>query len=199
MCRAEIFVTEFTKPSKWQQKLWSGGLFYLPLQQSKMRQHVLSQEHEGVTTSHQCYMIYTGCLFDKELRSKLRVWFFSRCPDRLPSIWSTTAAWLLARRDHLIPECVVFHGRTTVSVTADFSLPVHTCGTIFPRTFDKPIWVTNISNGIWKLICLEITAHCDFFIFAPLILLLTYLHTAMHQNQSKHLGPDNSHHWMDTT
>ena len=27
--------------------------------QFKMRQHVLSQEHGGVTTSHQCYMIYT--------------------------------------------------------------------------------------------------------------------------------------------
>ena len=95
--------------------------------------------------------------------------------DRLLSIWTTTAVWLLVHEDHLIPECVVFHGRTTVSVTAAFPLPVHTCGTIFPRTFDKPIWVTNISNGSWKLICLEITAHCDFFIFAPLILLLTYL------------------------
>ena len=50
---------------------------------SKMRQQVLSQEHEGVTTSPQCYMIYTGCLFDKELCSRLPVWFFSRCPDRL--------------------------------------------------------------------------------------------------------------------
>ena len=36
-----------------------------------MRQHVLSQEHEGVTTSHQFYMIYTGCLFDKKIAFKI--------------------------------------------------------------------------------------------------------------------------------
>ena len=29
------------------------------------------------------------------------------------------------------------------------------------RTFDKVFWVTNISNGSWKLICLEIILHCD--------------------------------------
>ena len=54
--------------------------------QFKMRQHVLSQEHGGVTTSHQCYMICTGCLFDKELHSRLPVWFFTRCLDRLRNI-----------------------------------------------------------------------------------------------------------------
>ena len=117
---------------------------------------------------------HTGCLFI-ELYSRLPVWFFSRCPYRLHNIWSMTAVLLLVREDHSIPNCVVFHGCTTVSVTAAFPHPVHTCGTICLRTFDKSIWVMNVSNSSWKLICLEIMAHCDFFIFAPLIFLLTGL------------------------
>ena len=38
-----------------------------------------------------------------------------------------------------------------------------TAGKISYIIFDKLICVTNISNGNCKLICLEITALCDFF------------------------------------
>ena len=99
----------------------------------------------------------------QRIACKIACLVFQWLSGQAPEYLINDCRLLLVHEDHLIPEYVVFHGRTTVLGTAAFPLPVHTCGTIFPRTFDKPIWVTNISNGSWKLICLEITAHCDFF------------------------------------
>ena len=67
--------------------------------------------------------------------------------NKTPTVTPMFSGLQKSDEDHLIPECVVFHGLTNVSVTAAFPLPVHTCGTIFSRAFDKPIRVTNVSNG----------------------------------------------------
>ena len=37
---------------------------------------------------------------------------------------------LLVREDHPIPECFVLQRQTTVSMTAAYQPPVHTCGTV---------------------------------------------------------------------
>lgn len=70
--------------------------------------------------------------------------------------------------------------QTTATIAQLFRWPQlsgRTFETIRQSTFDKPIWVTNIPNGCWTLICLVMTAHCDCFYIAPLNTLLAYFLT----------------------
>ena len=83
----------------------------------------------------------------------------------------------MVREDHPISECVAFHGRTTISVTAAFqvrSTPVEqsTQGHSTSQFEFQTLQATAENSSVYRLWHIV-----TFFIFASAILLLTYLLT----------------------